>query len=85
MRLLVVEDDRILGDGIRAGLAQAGFAVDWVEDGRAAEAALADEPYAAVVLDLGLPRKSGLDVLSCAAQAWRPDSGADPDGARHRR
>jgi len=64
MRLLVVEDDRLLGDGIRAGLAQAGFAVDWVEDGRAAELALAAEPYAAVVLDLGLPRRSGLDVLA---------------------
>jgi len=63
MRLLVVEDDRLLGDGIRAGLAQAGFAVDWVEDGRAAELALAAEPYALVVLDLGLPRRSGLDVI----------------------
>jgi two-component system, OmpR family, response regulator QseB len=64
MRLLVVEDDRILGDGIRAGLAQAGFAVDWVEDGRAAELALAAEPYDLVVLDLGLPRRSGLEVLA---------------------
>lgn len=63
MRLLVVEDDRLLGDGIRAGLAQAGFAVDWVEDGRAAELALAAEPYALVVLDLGLPRLSGIDLL----------------------
>lgn len=63
MRLLVVEDDRLLGDGIRAGLTQAGFAVDWVEDGRAAELALAAEPYALVVLDLGLPRRSGLDVI----------------------
>ncbi|MEP7183574.1 MAG: response regulator [Betaproteobacteria bacterium] len=64
MRLLVVEDDRLLGDGIRAGLAQAGFAVDWVEDGRAAELALDAEPYALVVLDLGLPRRSGLEVLA---------------------
>jgi len=63
MRLLVVEDDPLLGDGIRAGLAQAGFAVDWVEDGRSAELALAAEPYALVVLDLGLPRLSGLELL----------------------
>src|SRR5512141_1713507 len=63
MRLLVVEDDALLGDGIRAGLSQAGLAVDWVQDGRAADAALATEPYALVVLDLGLPRLSGLDLL----------------------
>lgn len=63
MRVLVVEDDPLLGDGIRAGLAQAGFAVDWVQDGRAAELALAAEPFALVVLDLGLPRLAGLDLL----------------------
>jgi two-component system OmpR family response regulator/two-component system response regulator QseB len=63
MRLLLVEDDRLLGDGIRAGLMQAGFAVDWVQDGRAGELALAGEPYDAVVLDLGLPKRSGMEVL----------------------
>jgi DNA-binding response OmpR family regulator len=63
MRLLLVEDDHILGDGIRAGLTQAGYAVDWVEDGQAADMALSSESYDAVVLDLGLPRISGLDVL----------------------
>jgi DNA-binding response OmpR family regulator len=63
MRLLLVEDDNILGDGIRAGLAQEGYAVDWVQDGHAAELALGSESYDAVVLDLGLPRLSGLDVL----------------------
>jgi DNA-binding response OmpR family regulator len=63
MRLLLVEDDQVLGDGIRAGLAQAGYAVDWVEDGRAAELALSGETYDAVVLDLGLPRVPGLEVL----------------------
>jgi len=63
MRLLLVEDDRLLGDGIRAGLMQAGFAVDWVQDGRAGEIALAGEPYDAVVLDLGLPKRSGMEVL----------------------
>ncbi len=66
MRLLIVEDDRLLGDAIQAGLTQAGFAVDWVCDGLAAENALAGQlasDYAAMVLDLGLPRRDGLTVL----------------------
>ena len=64
MRVLVVEDDALLGDAIEAGLQQAGFAVDWVQDGVAADHALNAETYAAIVLDLGLPRLSGLDVLA---------------------
>lgn len=63
MRILVVEDDPLLGDGIKAGLAQAGFTVDWVKDGVAGELALRTESHAAVVLDLALPRRAGLDVL----------------------
>src|SRR3970040_840921 len=63
MRVLVVEDDALLGDAIQAGLKQSGYAVDWMKDGVAAEQALTTEPYAAVVLDLGLPRLSGLEVL----------------------
>src|SRR5574340_50775 len=63
MRVLIVEDDALLGDAIQAGLKQSGYAVDWMKDGAAAEQALATEPYAAVVLDLGLPRLSGLEVL----------------------
>jgi two-component system OmpR family response regulator/two-component system response regulator QseB len=63
MRILVVEDDALLGDGILAGLRQRGFTVDWVRDGMAATLAVESEPYAAVVLDLGLPRRSGLEVL----------------------
>jgi len=63
MRILVVEDDPLLGDGIRAGLAQGGFAIDWVRDGIAAELALKGASHAAVVLDLGLPRLEGLEVL----------------------
>jgi len=63
MRILVVEDDALLGDAIQAGLKQAGYAVDWMKDGVAAEHALATGPYAAVVLDLGLPRLSGQEVL----------------------
>ncbi len=64
MRILLVEDDRLLGDGVKAGLCAAGFAVDWVRDGEAALAAMATEGFAAVVLDLGLPRRDGLSVLS---------------------
>jgi DNA-binding response OmpR family regulator len=63
MRILLIEDDTLLGDGIRAGLAQADFAVDWVQDGILGETALQTETYAAVVLDLGLPRLSGLELL----------------------
>ncbi|HYR05079.1 MAG TPA: response regulator transcription factor [Gallionella sp.] len=63
MRVLVVEDDALLGDAIQAGLKQSGYAVDWMKDGMSAEQALATEPYAVVVLDLGLPRLSGLEVL----------------------
>lgn len=63
MRILLVEDDALLGDALQAGLRQAGHAVDWVRDGIAAETALLTEDYAASVLDLGLPRKDGLEVL----------------------
>ncbi|MFZ1547306.1 MAG: response regulator transcription factor [Candidatus Nitrotoga sp.] len=63
MRILVVEDDALLGDAIQAGLRQSGYAVDWMKDGVLAEQALTTEPYAAVVLDLGLPRLSGLELL----------------------
>ena len=63
MKLLLVEDDALLGDGVRAGLKQAGFAVDWVQDGLAAKVALDSEEYDLLVLDLGLPKLSGMDLL----------------------
>jgi len=63
MRILVVEDDPLLGDALHVGLRQRGFDVDWVQDGVAAELALRTEPFAAAVLDLGLPRLDGIDVL----------------------
>ena len=63
MRLLLVEDDTMIGEAIRTGLKREGFAVDWVHDGEAAEAALATEPFEVLLLDLGLPRKAGLPVL----------------------
>jgi two-component system OmpR family response regulator/two-component system response regulator QseB len=69
MRILLVEDDSLLGDGLRAGLRQLGFLVDWVRDGDAAERELRSGSYAAAVLDLGLPRKDGLDVLASVRRA----------------
>jgi DNA-binding response OmpR family regulator len=69
MRILLAEDDPLLGDGLRAGLRQLGFLVDWVRDGEAAERELRAESYAAAVLDLGLPLKDGMDVLASIRQA----------------
>ena len=63
MRILLVEDDSLLGDGVRAGLRLADYAVDWVRDGEAARLALLDHAYQACVLDLGLPKRDGLSVL----------------------
>ena len=63
MRILLAEDDMMLGDGLRAGLRQLGFQVDWVRDGVAAERELLAGDYAAAVLDLGLPLKDGMAVL----------------------
>ncbi len=63
MRVLVVEDDPLLGHALQAGLRELGNAVDWVSDGVAADHALRAHDYAAVVLDLGLPRMTGLDLL----------------------
>ncbi|MDD2608580.1 MAG: response regulator [Giesbergeria sp.] len=63
MRILLAEDDELLGSGIRAGLGQQGFQVDWVRDGVAAERELATGAYQACVLDLGLPRQDGMAVL----------------------
>ena len=67
MRVLLVEDDPMIGDSLRKGLRLEGFAVDWVQEGRAAELALETTAYALVLLDLGLPKKDGLNVL----QGWR--------------
>lgn len=69
MHILLVEDDPLLGDGVRAGLRQLGFRVDWVRDGQAAESELRTQSYAAAVLDLGLPLKDGMDVLTAVRRA----------------
>ena len=63
MRLLLVEDDTMIGESVRLGLRQDGFVIDWVQDGKAAELALSNETYALLLLDLGLPKKGGLAVL----------------------
>ena len=63
MRVLIVEDDPLLGDALAVGLKQRGFEADWVQDGRDAQAAIRVEPFAAVVLDLGLPGLGGLELL----------------------
>lgn len=64
MRLLLVEDDMMIGNSVRQGLRQDGFSVDWVRDGAAAELALANEVYDLLLLDLGLPKMDGTQVLS---------------------
>ena len=64
MRLLLVEDNESIGKGLYSGLSQAGYAVDWVKDGDTAVSALKNEDYDIAVLDLGLPRRSGLEVLA---------------------
>ena len=67
MRILLAEDDPMIGDSLRKGLRDEGFTVDWVQDGRSAERALEVTDYALAVLDLGLPQKDGLAVL----RGWR--------------
>jgi DNA-binding response OmpR family regulator len=63
MRILLVEDDAMIGESVAEGLKAEGYAVDWVRDGQAAEVAVSATPYSLVVLDLGLPRRDGIDVL----------------------
>lgn len=74
MRLLLVEDDPMIGESIEEGLRGENYAVDWVRDGRAAELALAGQAYDLVLLDLGLPRRQGMEVLS----GYRRQGGGAP-------
>jgi len=68
MRVLVVEDDKIIGDGMVAGLQMEGYAVDWVEDKASADAALETTGYDLIVLDIGLPDGNGMDVVKALRQ-----------------
>lgn len=74
MRILLIEDDPLLGDGVAAGLRELGFVVDWFRDGAAAETALEAVPYDAIVLDLGLPGRDGMELLA----QWRTRGRATP-------
>ncbi len=72
MRLLLVEDDPLLGDGVQIGLTQEGYTVDWIQDGSAARRALGHDRFDLMVLDLGLPGEDGLSIL-----AWLRGQGSD--------
>ncbi len=74
MRILLAEDDRLIGDGLNIGLSKLGFSVDWFQDGEEAFEALFQAPYDAVVLDLGLPGKDGLSIL----KEWRLQKRKEP-------
>lgn len=67
MRILLIEDDTMIGDGIKAGLGKLGFTLDWFTDGEVGKAALDSAPYDAVILDLSLPGMDGMQLLA----QWR--------------
>jgi len=72
MKLLLAEDDPMIGASMEQGLRIAGFTVDWVRDGRAAELALETGTYGLLILDLGLPRQDGLTLLKRLRQTDHP-------------
>jgi two-component system, OmpR family, response regulator QseB len=72
MRLLLVEDDELLGDAVKTGLTQFGYIVDWLKDGEAARAALRSESFELIILDLGLPKLSGIALLQTIRQDGNP-------------
>lgn len=74
MRILLVEDDRLIGDGLQAGLGKLGFSVDWFTGGTQGMQALSAAPYDAVVLDLSLPEIDGLQIL----RQWRQQGQDEP-------
>lgn len=74
MRLLLVEDDELLGDAVKSGLTQFGYIVDWLRDGESARIAVKSESFELIILDLGLPKLSGLSLL----QHIRQDGNATP-------
>lgn len=74
MRILLIEDDRLIGDGIKAGLGKLGFSVDWFTEGNDGLFALSAAPYDAVVLDLSLPGIDGLEIL----RQWRQEGRDEP-------
>lgn len=67
MRILLIEDDNLIGEGLKLGLTKSGFSVDWFQDGKTGLQAIDSADYDAVVLDLTLPKMDGLDILN----SWR--------------
>ena len=74
MRVLLIEDDRLIGEGLKLGLTKQQFVVDWFEDGKQGFEALFTTDYDAVVLDLTLPKMDGMDVL----KKWRKENQDTP-------
>jgi len=74
MRILLIEDDKLIGDGIKTGLGKMGFTIDWFTEGKEGKIALYSAPYDAVILDLTLPGMDGLDIL----REWREKSHGEP-------
>lgn len=74
MRILLIEDDQLIGDGLKIGLEKLGFTIDWFTDGLDGKEALLQAPYEAVILDLGLPGIDGLSIL----KYWRSSGKKEP-------
>ena len=74
MRVLLIEDDSLIGDGLKTGLEKLGLSVDWFQDGEDGNEALFQVPYDAVVLDLGLPGMDGMEIL----KDWRKKGKKEP-------
>ncbi len=74
MRILLIEDDQLIGDGLNVGLGKLGFVVDWFCDGEEGYEAVFQAPYDAVILDLGLPGRDGLSIL----KDWRAGGRREP-------
>lgn len=74
MRILLIEDDKLIGDGIKVGLTAYGYSVDWFTDGAQGQQALPMADYDAVILDLGLPKVDGMDILA----SWRKNGQQEP-------
>lgn len=74
MRILLIEDDTLIGDGLKTGLSKMGFSIDWFTEGRQGKEALYSAPYDAVILDLTLPGIDGRDIL----REWRANGKQEP-------
>jgi DNA-binding response OmpR family regulator len=85
MRILLVEDDTMLGGAIDTALKDAAYVVDWARDGEAAAEAATSVDYALALLDLGLPKRNGLSVLKHFRVLRRPLPGYHRNRARRRR